>query len=555
MVADRWHFLTALALSCCIVLGGACDDGSGTDADADGDTDEDAGCEGNFLRPDGYCPGPASCPDEGDGGLKAGAAKVSITPVIDEDPIWMAGFGNGRTASSINDPQWARAIVLQTNETTIALVAVDCVGLFHEDVVEIRDLLSGLDIDYVAVTATRTHGAQDSIGIWGLDYSRTGMDLDAMNTLRAGAAEAVETAFGELRPTEVEHSSVRLRDQPGGVLRYVSDSRDPVIIDDEIRLMRFVEVGADTTIATMANVSIRADYSGSTNQALTSDIAHYVRDAIENGAGPDDAWVDGVGGVAVFVAGSIGGMPTSAGISAETWEGEEIGNEGSLELAEVVGQQIGYFALQALTGDDVERVETASLGFRYLEFPIHVENLAFLGAFELGLFPTRETFCYDPYRPIGPGNWPHILSEIAVVEIGDTTLLLVPGHLDPSLFVGGYDDPYPYTPESEAIVTVENHGPDHAPDLGAAPDGPYLRDVALMRGGCDRVHLVGMANDEIGYFVPDFEFDLDDGAPYIRPADNGNHYEETFSLGPDAWGRVEHQLLGLLAWEPEEEGR
>ena len=62
---------------------------------------------------------------------------------------------------------------------------------------------------------------------------------------------------------------------------------------------------------------------------------------------------------------------------------------------------------------------------------------------------------------------------------------------------------------------------------------------------------MSLGSDQIGYFLPDFDYVLDARNPYIDEAP-GDHYEETVSVGIDGWGRVQRQLEQLLAWTPDE---
>jgi hypothetical protein len=62
--------------------------------------------------------------------------------------------------------------------------------------------------------------------------------------------------------------------------------------------------------------------------------------------------------------------------------------------------------------------------------------------------------------------------------------------------------------------------------------------------------LFGLTNDFLGYFVPDFDYELSARSPYIDEAE-GDHYEETNSAGMGAWPRVRGHLEELLAWTPE----
>ena len=81
------------------------------------------------------------------------------------------------------------------------------------------------------------------------------------------------------------------------------------------------------------------------------------------------------------------------------------------------------------------------------------------------------------------------------------------------------------------------------PDLSAAPTGPSVRD----RLSGEERWLIGLANDEIGYFIPPYDFVVADVGPYIFEAD-GDHYEETYSLGPDTVPTWEEQVMRLVDW-------
>jgi hypothetical protein len=107
-----------------------------------------------------------------------------------------------------------------------------------------------------------------------------------------------------------------------------------------------------------------------------------------------------------------------------------------------------------------------------------------------------------PYRPLVEGrNEPDIRTEVVVIDIGDVSIVGVPGELDPALFLGGYDGTY--TPPELMVVDPMRENP---VDLSRAPSPPYLRDLALAaRPDVETVMLFGLFNDEIGYFVPEFD--------------------------------------------------
>ena len=69
------------------------------------------------------------------------ARATRATQVLDEgeedgefQAAWLAGFQNGRPANSVHDDIWSRTVVLRQGDTTVALVSLDVVGFFYDDV-------------------------------------------------------------------------------------------------------------------------------------------------------------------------------------------------------------------------------------------------------------------------------------------------------------------------------------------------------------------------------------------------------------------------------------
>ena len=540
------------------------------------------------LEPDLVCPGSPGC-ETGDGALLVGTAALEITPEVTEtfqdhdgdgswdpgdepftdtdgdgefDGQWIAGFGHARAAADVMNPQWARAIVLRAGDTTLALVALDCVGWMIDEIDPTREAIeaAGLDVDYVVVGATHVHQARDTVGIWGPSLGDTGLDYDYQAFVQRQTLEAVRAALADLRPANVQYASTLLRDQdtPSDVNRYVGDNRYPNIIDDEIRILRFVEAGTSdvtmpgsgSTIATLINFASHPEFQGSENRSLSSDWPHWMRDAVENGipSGPDGTPIDGIGGNAVFFNGAVGAQIGPNRMHPRTWDGREI-DEDSLEGATVVGTQLGSFVLAALRGDGTTLEETAEIGFRRARFFLPVQNRQYHIAGQQMLF-RRQLYHYDETRRIDErsGNIPDVLTEIAVIDIGAATMMTAPGELDPAEFLGGYEAPCEFTPGGcEALIDEAQENP---PDLSMAPSGPFLRDVLLeRRPDARQVWCLGLTNDFLGYFIPDFDYELAEVLPYIGEAP-GQHYEETNSVGPLGWPRIRGKIEELVRWTP-----
>ncbi|HEV7216055.1 MAG TPA: hypothetical protein VGP33_13150 [Chloroflexota bacterium] len=132
------------------------------------------------------------------GSLRAGAAKLDITPPLDT-PI--AGSFNERRATDVDDPLYARALVLEAGDVRLALVACDIIALPVDDVTAAKELIArrtGIPPECVQVAATHTHTAGSPTGLLGTPRAESYMAL-----LPARIASAVELAVKRLRPARL----------------------------------------------------------------------------------------------------------------------------------------------------------------------------------------------------------------------------------------------------------------------------------------------------------------------------------------------------------------
>ncbi|MDX1649427.1 MAG: hypothetical protein R3263_06200, partial [Myxococcota bacterium] len=110
------------------------------------------------------------------GDLRVGTCQRDITPVSPSlapayeaafgepatvnhtDPVFLAGFGNDRQATGYNDRLWARGVVVDGRGGRVAIVALDLVGYFKNEIETIRALVPPeAGVDYVVVHSTHQH--------------------------------------------------------------------------------------------------------------------------------------------------------------------------------------------------------------------------------------------------------------------------------------------------------------------------------------------------------------------------------------------------------------
>ncbi len=534
--------------------------------------------------PDVSCPGDpgGGCPDN-DGELRAGAAAVSITPVCwetwddlddnaeykstvdvyydcgcdrlcagdegypgpdegegDDDfqAVWLSGFGNGRAAQSVHDELWARAIVLDQGETRVALVSVDLVGWFYDDVVKTRELLAegGVHVDYVLVSATHQHEGPDTIGMWGRRLGATGYQEDYAQLVREASVAAITQAIDGLQTVTtltvgaVDSSTYHAQ----GTYNVVDDSRDPVVIDEQVKAAHLA--GTDGTIATLVNWGNHPEVLSSDNLAITSDFADSLRRGVEDGVTWTTRETPGLGGTAIYVQAMVGGLMTPLHTTVMDPDGNEL-REPSFQKSESLGKLVAEMSLDAVAQGDTLAAPKLSVAATTVTFPI--DNIGFQAMYLTGVLD-RNAHGYDPDRPLGLDNIPYTDTEMAVIRIGDWTLLSVPGELFPEVAIGGYDGSHVNAPGVD-FISPTNPNP---PAVDEAPDGPYLRDDM----NSEHAWIIGLGNDELGYMIPPYDFELDDLSPYIGEAP-GDHYEETNSLGPETVPIVEEAAARLLTWQ------
>ncbi len=542
----------------------------------------DSSADSGGWRPELACPGDEGCASN-EGELRAGAAKRAITPTCLEawtdadsnhsyqstvdsfedcgcdqlcegdagypgpdrgegdgqlQTAWMAGFGNGRAASGVHDDLWARAVVFESGDTRVGLVVLDVVGFFYDDVLRVRQAAAAADLDWLIVQSTHTHEGPDTMGQWGPNLTTPGKDPVYVDMLVEQAGAAVVEAANSLTAARLTAGVVDSASPFGskGTRNLIRDSRDPVIIDELVYVAHLAD-GDGQTIATLVNWGNHPETLSSSNTLITSDYPHYLRQAVEDGVSWNDSETPGLGGICIFTSASVGGMMTPLGVTVTDGNGVDH-SASDWDKAEAIGKLVGELAIGAVMGGEVATDPRVSFGVNTLYIPVHNEALRLAHA--LGVLD-RQLHNYDPSLAISDYNRPEVLTELGLVDVGPIRMLAIPGELLPELAVGGYDGSRVNTDE-DTLIGEDNPNP---PDLSAAPAGPYFKDQM----GRQYNWILGLANDELGYLVPPYDYEVHPTLPYLNEPE-GDHYEETNSLGPDAVPMLSALVDQLTAWAP-----
>ncbi len=412
------------------------------------------------------------------------------------DPVWIAGFHNRRPANGIHDDLWARVMIIDDGQTRLAIVALDAVGLFHDDVIDIRKMLPPqLEIDYAIVCSTHDHEAPDLLGLWGGGWFKSGVDPNYMAHVKSQSVKAVEEAAQNLRP-----AVFRFAQDLTGAAPFVEDSRHPIVLDPGVRLIQALDAEVDTTLGILIAWANHPETMWSRNLLISSDYPHYVRKFIE----------EGVGGTAVYINGAIGGlMTTSPRFAIPDLFEDTTYTSVSFAKARAQGQQIAAVALNALRRDGVVEIDEGGITLRARTIAVPLHNKIFRLAFALGVLSH------------GFERWMEMRTEVAAFTLGPASFMTVPGEIYPEIINGGIEAPpgQDYTLQPMEV--------------------PPLRE--LMPGRFKFVF--GLANDEIGYIIPKSEWDTD--APYLYNA-SSSPYGEVNSIGPETAPIIHREISDVM---------
>jgi hypothetical protein len=322
--------------------------------------------------------------------MKIGYSQQIITPSLDR-PVFLAGFGRNRRAQTVHDDLYARALALSEGPNTLVLCALDLIGFFRSDVMDVADRVS----EYapgtqIIIASTHTHHGPDTLGLWGPDDKTCGVDRDYMVSIKEKIFQAILSSLENMQPANVKFTSVQL---PG----LAKNARDPTILDNELTLAQFTHSENDLPLVTVFNFPCHPEVLSSQNTHITADYPGVLRCEVEAATGAP----------CIFFPGALGGMMTPNVI------------DHSFVEAGTMGKKLAEEGLRRLEST----INTVEAGFMKQTSRIQVKltNPLFKLAIRRGLLPDlcdRQGF---------------VNSEVNLLKIGKLWLATIPGELLPKL--------------------------------------------------------------------------------------------------------------------------
>jgi acetyl esterase/lipase len=426
-------------------------------------------------------------------GLQVGFAEADITPKLGSKPVYMAGFGQNRQAQSVHDLLRARAVVLKHGDSKLALVSVDLVGFFNENVRHVRARLSGFA--YVLVSSTHNHEGPDTLGLWGPNPLHSGVDAAYMKHVEGQIVRAVNEAERACRPTTARLGTARAPE-------LLSDGRLPIVKHDELVAIRFADARTDAPVGILVQWNCHPETLGGQNKRLSADFVGYTVRALR----------DRYHCPVLYLTGTVGGLMTSLGVEVKDDNGKPLA-DGTFEKTERYGGLLAGLADRALTG--AKPVRLTPFRARTRSFFLPLDNRQYLIGRQIGVLQ-REAFLWagDPYHaaPADPKEFKKHLAmrtEVGWLRLGELDVAAIPGEIYPELVLDKVEDP-----------------PDPGADFPNAPVEPAI--YKQLRGPYRM--LIGLANDEIGYIIPKRQWDVKPPYCYGRKSPQ---YGEGNSVGPE----------------------
>ena len=276
--------------------------------------------------------------------LRVGVAEVDVTP---PPGVSMYGYGarGENVATGVNDPLYAKAIVLDDGERTAAWVTLD---LGYADKPLTRDVRAAvsaaLGFDDVFLTASHTHSGPRFVA----DFPSA--EEPWVGEVRRKIADAVVEAHGARRPArlgvgwgEVDLGHNRRRVRGDGTVEMFWENREGVPtspVDKSVAVVAFNTPDGEP-IATLINLAIHPVVLGPDNLEYSADFPGAMMELVERRAG----------GQAIFLQGAAGDINPF-------WDKTPL-DEGALEQMRRMGEAAGEEVVRRrgeLTFRDVDAI-------------------------------------------------------------------------------------------------------------------------------------------------------------------------------------------------------
>lgn len=488
---------------------------------------------------DNFYEGTADFIDEAKAGAKwsLGQSSMSLVPENwEEYDLFLGGFISEQNfftndVREVLDDMKVRVIALNdgSDRGTAVFATVDSIGVSNGDIRHIRGLLEDFaaknNINSINLFSTHTHSGIDTQGLWtdifrkwpknifsaltGIIETEQGTDPEYMEFFYSKVCEAITEAVDSM----TEGTMTFARKDIGE--RYFSNKNRPSTSSLDTELKRFVFTPDDSSVTPtiILNMSAHPDVVGlatdddpTKGHGISGDYIYYIGETINN-AGYNFMFFNGsiagiyIGRISakadlrVDIAANYGREIGKMVLGMTMSESEILADDYLMSLNLTAEQTEGhnytpwYEGWEPVTETELDPI----LNIKLAQVEVHVTNPVIKAAGKLGVVN---------YLIKKSGRDYYVTTEIGYMELGkDVKVAFVPGEICTDLIYGGNQ------------LTAE--GSVNSKDY----EGKTLCEIFG-----DDVIIFGLANDAVGYIVPENDYCM---------ALAFGHYQELLSLGKE----------------------
>lgn len=334
--------------------------------------------------------------------LRVGAAQRVITP----DPLLpvSGGLGPTRPTTEKQGDLTARAVVFQSGDTSVGMVALDLLGFPSVLCNRVRAQVPRIPATNIVIGSTHTHSAPDCYAFPDGQGGHTG-NLQFMDFVCQQAAAALNEALDNLRPGHLKVATAEAR----GKIAY--NYYAPDLYDRRMSVIQAL-TPEGTTIATLVNYAVHPEVLGSGVGILSPDLVGPLCDRLEKQ----------LGGMAMFMNGAQGGMITADNRILDQPKDQLRGywqDSRTWDECLRIGNTMADEAMRIVKDVPVQKEPSLSCSARDVTFPVDNEVL------------------WNIIR-LSPLKYPHhpdrtITTQLNVISLGNAQILTIPGEALPNI--------------------------------------------------------------------------------------------------------------------------
>lgn len=363
-------------------------------------------------------PYPYHAPQYNPESFLAGASKIEITPPLDIEPIYIAGYTAGVISQGAHDPIWARCVAItDISGKTIILVSLDVIGFLYSDAQDVIKKIKTFSNASVVISATHTHAGPDTLGFWGewlfkiLPY-KTGRNEDYMAFLKNQIVACVGDALENQQPAHIYISSQELR----GLSRNLRESS---VVDFNSIVLYARERRTEEPIFFLHNFGVHPEIIRS-NQLSADFLQSWYTETEKE-----------FGGIALFLNGALGALvaPETPNIfnAAELpqmptpqYQGQDFGKD--IKHAWINADWYGKRMYRKLSRElQFEEINPDTMWYKKKTFRFALESTSLSLAHRLGIVKRPDAVDGE------------LTTEISFLKFGNFCAAFLPGETTPQL--------------------------------------------------------------------------------------------------------------------------